>query len=246
MRYDAFKRFIQRFIQRGALVPRFPLHRTLGPLGVTAAAAKWYLAGGISASACVAAYQPKGSTSLAASYTNLANPGTYNAAPGVAPTWAAATGWTFWAASIQHLKTGMVPGAGWSIAVRCANIAASPVFQYLCGVVDSTKANGYIGLRPDNFGNVVYWQDGKVLAKAPRLNGGVMIVTGGKGYRDGTLDGTLGGSVLIAAYELFIGGLNNGIGGVAAPMSGDIIAMSIYNTSIEAQVAAVSSAMAAL
>ena len=75
-------------------MPRFPLTRTLGPLGVTAnGAARWYLAGGISASACVAAYQPKGSTSLAASYTNLNSPGTYNAAPGVAPTWAVAT-WT--------------------------------------------------------------------------------------------------------------------------------------------------------
>ena len=31
------------------------------------------------------AYQPKGAASLAASYFNLANPGTYNAAPGTAP-----------------------------------------------------------------------------------------------------------------------------------------------------------------
>ena len=57
--------------------------------------APWYLAGGISAANCLAAYQPKGAASLAASYSNLANPGTYNAAPGVAPTFDASTGWTF-------------------------------------------------------------------------------------------------------------------------------------------------------
>jgi hypothetical protein len=50
----------------------------------------WYVAG----QTCVAAYQPIGAPSLAASYVILANPGTYDAAPGVAPTFDAATGWT--------------------------------------------------------------------------------------------------------------------------------------------------------
>ena len=70
----------------------------MGRLGVgkqTSAAVPWWLSGGISAANCIAAYQPKGAADLAASYVNLANPGTYNAAPGVAPTWAAADGWTF-------------------------------------------------------------------------------------------------------------------------------------------------------
>ena len=53
--------------------------------------ANWWEAGG--ATGAVAVYQPIGAASLAASYVNLANPGTYDAAPGVAPTWASA-GWT--------------------------------------------------------------------------------------------------------------------------------------------------------
>src|SRR4030042_266315 len=63
---------------------------------VTDSCLEWWLAGGISAANCLAAYQPKGAASYAASKVNLANPGTYDAVDGVAfPTWAAATGWTF-------------------------------------------------------------------------------------------------------------------------------------------------------
>ncbi len=73
------------------------VYGSMGRLGVgkQTSAAAWWLSGGISAANCIAAYQPKGAADLAASYVNLANPGTYNAAPGVAPTWAAADGWTF-------------------------------------------------------------------------------------------------------------------------------------------------------
>ncbi len=48
----------------------------------SAAASTWWDNNG-AISGCVAAYQPKGAADLAASYVNLANSGTYNAAPGV-------------------------------------------------------------------------------------------------------------------------------------------------------------------
>src|SRR4030042_426783 len=64
----------------------------------------WYLSGSIPRANCIAAYQPKGADSYAASKVNIANPGTYNLSDGAAfPTWAAATGWTFAAASLQYL-----------------------------------------------------------------------------------------------------------------------------------------------
>lgn len=50
----------------------------------------WQVAG----KTCVAAYKANGVASLAASYVNLANPGTYDAAPGVEPT-LTADGWQF-------------------------------------------------------------------------------------------------------------------------------------------------------
>lgn len=61
----------------------------------SAAAVPWYLSGGIAAANCIVAYQPKGAASLAASYVNLANPGTYNAEPGSAPSFDTTIGWTF-------------------------------------------------------------------------------------------------------------------------------------------------------
>jgi hypothetical protein len=70
------------------------------------AATPWYLAGGIAAANCLAAFQPKGAASLAASYVNLATSGaTWDCtAPVAAPTFAAATGWTF--TGTQYLLVG--------------------------------------------------------------------------------------------------------------------------------------------
>lgn len=82
---------------------------------VAVAAANWWEVPG---KTCVAAYQPKGATSYAASKVNLANPGTYNAYEGVAPAFDAATGWTFDAS--QYLLTGITYiSPTYSIAVRC-------------------------------------------------------------------------------------------------------------------------------
>lgn len=66
-----------------------PFRPAFGGAASPPAAAPWYLAGG--APTPIAVYQPKGAASLAASYVNLANPGTYDAAADVpgygAPTW---------------------------------------------------------------------------------------------------------------------------------------------------------------
>lgn len=66
---------------------------------------------------CVAAWQPKGAASQAASYVNLVNPGTYNASPIVAPAWDSVGGWTG-NGTTTYLATGLTPAANWSILVR--------------------------------------------------------------------------------------------------------------------------------
>ena len=77
----------------------------------------WWLAGGIPASACVAAYQPKGASSYEASKVNLANPGVYNAVDGAAyPTWNVSTGWTGNGVD-QYLLT-VKPSTYWSMIIR--------------------------------------------------------------------------------------------------------------------------------
>lgn len=74
----------------------------------------WYTAAG--GTTCLAAYDAIGASSLADSYTNEANPGTYTAAPGTAPTWAYGTGWTF-NGTDQYLVLGTLSAATKPVSV---------------------------------------------------------------------------------------------------------------------------------
>ena len=116
------------------------------------AAAQWWLSGGVSAANCVAAYQPIGATSLAASYTNLANPGTYTAAPGVAPTFDAATGADVSAISVPSAAA--ISDAVWDEAIAghatagstgAALSAAGGAADPLLNLVPGTYASGTAG-----------------------------------------------------------------------------------------------------
>lgn len=227
----------------GAVFPR-AMRPAFGPgLAAAAAAGNWWEAGG--ATGCVAAYQPKGAASLAASYVNLANPGTYDAAPGTAPTFDSATGWTFDGAT-QYLTTGYGPssGATWAAVVRFSNVTNSSVRVPL----GATSSGSYYAVIPRNFGATVQYGSGSGVANGATARSlvGVMAVSGANGYFNGVLDTasiSLGASSLGA---LFIGAANNG-GSPANIYGGNIEAIAIYNTAITGpQVAAVSAAIAAL
>ena len=244
MRYDAFKRFTKHFDKRGPLVPRFPLTRTLGPLGVTAnGAARWYLAGGISASACVAAYQPKGAASLAASYINLANPGTYDAAPGVAPTWASSTGWTFNGTS-QYLKTGIVPSTGWSAIIRFDSLVATGSFQYLLGMDDAAGKGFHIAA--DTTLSANSWRNPSAINYSRSAGAGVLAMNATTAFVDGSaVPGSFSGTV--PSVAVFVGARNRLGEGLGAYTKGNIVGAAIYNVSLSAaQIGAVTAAMQAL
>ena len=113
------------------------IYGSMGRLGAgkqTSAAVPWWLSGGIAAANCIAAYQPKGAASLAASYVNLASPGTYNLTipPGMtAPTWDTSYGWL---GNGKCLDTGIVPDpATMSAVARFADTAE--VETQLFGVI---------------------------------------------------------------------------------------------------------------
>lgn len=204
-------------------------------------AAAWYLAGGVSAANCVAAYQPIGAVSLAASYTNLANPGTYDAAPGVAPTWSAATGWTF-NGSTQHLSSQYTPGTSQITAIM----------RFSLTLTTDTGPFGYY-----QSGNAFYLKPISATTKREYASGsGALVVTGGAttngvmaiankmAYYNGALDGTISGGVTTISYPLYIGAVS---GPVIYYQHGKIQALAIYNVTLTApQVAAISSAMSAL
>lgn len=212
----------------------------LGRSAGSAAVPAW-LAGGINPANCVAAYQPIGAASLAASYVNLANPGTYNAAPGVAPTWAAATGWT--SDGTQYLTTGIVPAAGWSAIVRFSNRAA--VDRYLFGII---RTNARFTISPSlGYGPVRYSYGSAARETSPGLTSGILAIAGADCYRNGAADGTGAGVFSGAAVAMMIFGYSTNGSNVAAIFAGSIQALYIYNTTLSAlQNAEVSVAMAAL
>lgn len=208
-----------------------------------AAVADWWTVAG---KTCVAAYQPKGAASRAASYSNLANPGTYDAAPGNAPGWSSATGWVF-NGSTQYLTTGVVPSGTqtWSQIIRFANYGNGG--GWLCGTVGG--AGTYMILTPNYNGATNDWRiyrSATQVLVSPRIAAGVMATAGAECYLNGINDGTLSAGSGALKYEYYIGGINNG-GSVAGLQSTDVLAFAIYSAVLTAgEVATLSAAMAAL
>ena len=230
-------------MMRSVLGSRASIGGGLGSGRGAAATADWWLSGGVSAANAIAVYQPIGAASLAASYTNLANPGTYDAAPGVAPTWASATGWTSGGAA--YLTTGVVPADGASMLVRYS--VNDTLDNAICGELVG-PASGWFGFRflgqlsPD----VIRFYGNGGLGSAPynsSVSNGVLGVAGTAGYINGisviTLVGVAGatGAIRLMGYY----------GAETRYMQGSIQAFAIYDTALSAaQVAAISSAMSAL
>lgn len=207
--------------------------------GGAAAAVSWWLSGGVSASNAVAVYQPIGAASLAASYINLANPGTYNAAPGVAPSWASATGWGF-DGSTQYLTTGVTVNANtWSMIVRFSG-GITTGDRCLCGNYQALATKDF-SLWQITAGKT-YYINNALLASANYITAGILAMAGKKAYKNGNDDGTIPVGEVTSAP---VGVGRAGSGGYY--FFGQIQGFAIYNATLTApQVAAISAAMAAL
>lgn len=213
----------------------------------TSAAAAWYLSGGIAAANCLAAYTPKGAASLAASYDNNAAPGngladgTYDAAPGTAPSFASATGWTFLTASSQYLTTGgLIPATGYSYIARFANRLSA---GSLLGSFDGTdNVTMYI-----DASNLYYGNGGLgTPTSTPALSAGTMAISNSTTYRNGVLDTPVCSAwVASPGITIWLGARN--YTGNKFFSSVDILAVAIYDTALTAaQVLAVHTSIMSL
>lgn len=206
-------------------------------------AAPWYLAGGIPAANCVAAYQAIGAADIATSYVNLVNPGTYNLVAPAAPTWAVDTGWTF-DGSTQYMTTGINTGANatqtWSVIMRFSGAAVDTGLAF--GGHDG--ASHYLSIAPRRIGTRRYYNGGLLSIAGGGTTSGIMAIAGLYGYLNGVLDA---GSITWAACdlpELHIGACNNVGTPLYLPYVGSIQALAFYNIVLtEAQVGAVTAAM---
>lgn len=221
----------------------------LGDLGASCpggAVVPWWLSGGIAAVNCRAAYTPKGAANLAASYDNNAAPGnglpdgTYDATLGVAPLWAAATGWTGTGAS--WLRTGIIPAAGWS-AIAYATFTTGVKAPF--GGDDA--ANARFVVVSDFAGGDVFYANGGfvVVAGGGHLGAGSIGIAGQQGYWNGAPQGGAIPAWAGVGLEIYL--VANNIGGSNWYSNYPIVAIAIYNTILTApQMLALTTAMAAL
>lgn len=223
-----------------------PLYGQMSPLGVACrTASQWWLSGGISAANCIAAYQPKGAASLAESYTNLANPGTYNAAPGIAPS-LISDGWSF--TGTEYLTTGIPLSTGYSAVVRFSNWTTTND-KYLFGAYNIASITLFALSPRDSAGLTVYWNGrgaNGFRRTSPSLVSGILAVAGNQGYRNGLADGNIFINGFAPTVSPYLGGLNAD-GTLSNGGIGYIQAIAIYNVVLSAaQVLAVTNAMNAL
>lgn len=203
----------------------------------------WNLDGAISS--CVGAYQAVGAASLAASYSNLLNPGTNDLTTTAAPTWNATDGWIF--SGSTFLDTAIVPAAAnWSMIVRFSNGSAG---NYTAVGMHAETHNNRFYLRPQyNSASHIYGygSNGNIVSGA--LTSGVMALAGVKSYINGSPEAADGTGTWNAGTNLsiYVGGVRTN-GGLAYGYVGYIQAVAIYNAQISAeQVASLTTAINAL
>lgn len=170
----------------------------------------WYTINGqVPLANVIAAYDAKNAANLAASYINLAHPGTNDAAPGFAPGWAAGTGWIF--DGINHyLTTGIVPDVDWSVAIRFSAWTSS-AFSALLGFY--SLAGGF--MIDQNATNFRYFHGAAAVfvTGSAWADNGILGFAAKETYWNGISDGTIGAGGTVY-NPVHICGYNDGVGNV--------------------------------
>jgi hypothetical protein len=203
--------------------------------------APWWKVEGLSSGDFTAIYQPKGAAILADSYINILNPGTNDAAPGVAPT-LDSDGWVFNGSS-QYLVGPASSSAGF--AVRFSDASLTGRF-----VVGAT-ATGRVGFNPDSGADKRVYYNTDLSTAGTVVNGaitsGVVIINGTKGALNGAVEAVISGT-FAETLSYYIGAQNvNGSVGGRQPCKIQAICFFAPGTTLtDAQISALSAAMAAL
>ena len=211
------------------------------PKTAAAAAAGWWVVPG---KTCVAAYQPKGAASYAASLLDLSGSGN-DAAEGVAPTWTAGTGWTF-NGTTQYLTTGVIPVATYSMAIQFVN-KTSPAGTYTA--MGEAGANAQMMVMPYRSALGPRWYYGnslKDLGLNVNVTDGNLAMAASAGYLDGAPKVSAIGAWTGVALELCVA-CENAAGGPWHYCALTVVAVAIYSDTLtDGEMATLCAAMAAL
>lgn len=206
-------------------------------------AKKWWLAGGIDPDDCIAAYQPKGAASYAASKVNLANSGTHDLSDGTAyPTWDASKGWTFTKANSQYLISDINPAAGNSTIVRVANASTSSGIIYGGFTYDDSVGKNAEYVEILSYGTTRFGKGRNSADNSGILASGCYAIVGYKCYKNAdlkvTIDGVWDGGTV---YPMHIGRRNGNVAIVY--FGGDILAFAVYSIDISSYISSLVTAM---
>ena len=195
----------------------------------------------------VIAYQPRGASSLAASYSNLVNPGTYDAALGVAPTWNTTNGWIF-NGSTQYLNTGFLPDTNTTIIIRYSNLASVASDQYIFGEKKGTTNRIWI-IVTSNLASTTYsWSNKGTDDATASPTSAIRAINKNHGYYNGAevIDYSSTPAAITESLNTYIGCYNN-LGSPAGYTNFYVQAFAIYNQTLTtAQLLEISNAMEAI
>lgn len=203
--------------------------------------APWFRASG--APLPVAVYQPLGAASLDASYINLVNPGTYDAAPGVTPT-LDASGWAF--SGTKYLLSGIVPTAATTAICRFSNASGVGSRAVFGIALSAANPRFFVRVREGTDRRYAYGPN-NLLKAGGALTSGVVALAAADAYLNGTYDGSVPPGTWLTASQAMAIGAERTATTFQSYFIGHIQALVIYHSILTAsQVAAVSAAMAAL
>jgi hypothetical protein len=189
----------------------------------------------------IAAYQPKGAASLAASYVNLANPGTHDLSTTSAPEWSASTGWGFLPAnSTAHVVT---TTPSYTLQDVCIIIRCNPVGSTTGGGRAFTRVSGTPAFQtfPRNAG--AFYANISTITLSDILTDSVFAIN----KTDVYVNGLFQGSVTVEANATASGILFGNRTALDRVLNGYIMAAGFFVPSLTpAEVLAKSTAMAAL
>lgn len=181
---------------------------------------------------CVGAYQAKGAASLAASYVNLANPGTYDLTPGSpTPAWDGTTGWGLGDGSpnFKYLQTGIVATNSMSAIVRASSINQTD--GCLFGVTHTGQVQ--FNLFAAYSDGKSYYRAGGNYTHGSRYTSGTFAVTPAAAYVNGSSVGSLTGALSgSTSYTIIIGGQN--ANGALGSLAKNIQAIAFYSGTLTA------------
>lgn len=192
----------------------------------------WYLAGGVLAADCIAAYQAVGVGSLERSKVNLANPGTYDlTVPSgqTEPDWSSTTGWT---GTGKYYDTGIIPDSlTLSMIVRFSGAADSDDSNGLLGVTSSDYLHPFL-LHPRRAAGLNTFGNGTGSATlGPAILYGTLALSL-RTYVNGVpgaSDWTRGASSYPYSEGIWLRGIKREGGAVYRGFNGNFIAASFYN-----------------